>query len=77
MSPYASVAAYSHEDDLINKIKLQLAEIGNFKVTLTVFTLVSKTQKTPKIMVMGALGRCGTGATDFAIKCGIPRLVKD
>lgn len=28
--------------------------------------------KLPKVMVMGALGRCGTGACDFARKAGIP-----
>ncbi|KAJ3328516.1 Saccharopine dehydrogenase [Kappamyces sp. JEL0680] len=27
-------------------------------------------------MVMGALGRCGTGATDFAVKAGIKDIVK-
>ena len=26
----------------------------------------------PKVMVMGALGRCGKGAVEFAQKLGIP-----
>jgi saccharopine dehydrogenase (NAD+, L-lysine-forming) len=26
----------------------------------------------PQVMVMGALGRCGTGACDLAVKVGIP-----
>lgn len=29
----------------------------------------------PRVMVMGALGRCGTGACDFAQLAGIPEYV--
>jgi saccharopine dehydrogenase (NAD+, L-lysine forming) len=31
----------------------------------------AKTGTKPSVMVMGALGRCGTGACDFATKAGI------
>lgn len=36
---------------------------------------VAKTGKMPRVHVMGALGRCGTGACDLATKAGIPRSV--
>ena len=32
--------------------------------------------KSPSVMVMGALGRCGTGACDFAQAVGIPSIVR-
>eukprot|EP01118_Nematostelium_gracile_P005802 TRINITY_DN1850_c0_g1_i1.p2 TRINITY_DN1850_c0_g1~~TRINITY_DN1850_c0_g1_i1.p2 ORF type:complete len:364 (-),score=90.02 TRINITY_DN1850_c0_g1_i1:10-1101(-) len=31
----------------------------------------SKTQRRPNVMVMGALGRCGSGAVDFAVRAGV------
>jgi hypothetical protein len=33
----------------------------------------SKIKHVPSVMVMGALGRCGSGAVDFASRCGIER----
>ena len=33
---------------------------------------MEKVGRSPRVMVMGALGRCGTGAKDFALKAGIP-----
>jgi hypothetical protein len=33
----------------------------------------SKLKHVPTVMVMGALGRCGSGAVDFASRCGIER----
>jgi saccharopine dehydrogenase (NAD+, L-lysine-forming) len=33
---------------------------------------VVKTGRLPKALVMGSLGRCGTGACDFLRKAGLP-----
>ncbi|KAJ1842083.1 Saccharopine dehydrogenase, partial [Coemansia sp. RSA 2708] len=53
---YPAIKPYPNEDVLIAEIKDKLAKIG----------------KMPKVMVMGALGRCGSGAVSFARKAGIP-----
>eukprot|EP00842_Homolaphlyctis_polyrhiza_P003463 jgi/Hompol1/4117/HPOL_003489-RA len=47
---------FPNQDKLIEYIKQQLAKIG----------------RQPSVMVMGALGRCGKGAVDFAVAVGIP-----
>jgi hypothetical protein len=31
----------------------------------------------PKVMVMGALGRCGSGAVDLLVKAGIPKCAEN
>jgi hypothetical protein len=36
-----------------------------------IFIIVAVRGKSPRIMVMGALGRCGSGAVDCARKSGI------
>ncbi|KAJ2500058.1 Saccharopine dehydrogenase [Coemansia sp. RSA 1972] len=53
---YPTITPYPNEDVLIAETKAKLAQIG----------------KMPKIMVMGALGRCGSGAVSYARKAGIP-----
>ncbi|KAJ3124004.1 Saccharopine dehydrogenase [Nowakowskiella sp. JEL0407] len=57
---YPSVTPFDNENDLIKHVTARLnraVEIAGRK---------------PSVMVMGALGRCGTGASDFASKVGIP-----
>ncbi|ORZ18183.1 hypothetical protein BCR42DRAFT_413307 [Absidia repens] len=59
--PYGALKPYPNEDALISFTKERLsAAVANNK------------NEYPKVMVMGALGRCGTGACDFARKAGIP-----
>ncbi|KAJ2080172.1 Saccharopine dehydrogenase [Coemansia sp. RSA 988] len=53
---YPEIKPYPNEDVLIAETKEKLAKIG----------------KMPRIMVMGALGRCGSGAVSYARKAGIP-----
>ncbi|KAJ1990696.1 Saccharopine dehydrogenase [Coemansia spiralis] len=53
---YPTIKAYPNEDVLIAETKAKLAQIG----------------RVPRIMVMGALGRCGSGAVSYARKAGIP-----
>ncbi|KAG5368160.1 Saccharopine dehydrogenase [NAD(+), L-lysine-forming] [Yarrowia sp. C11] len=54
------VSAYPNETELVEKIKKDIA------------TAVEKGAKLPTILVIGALGRCGSGAIDLARKVGIP-----
>ncbi|KAI9139625.1 saccharopine dehydrogenase [Paraphysoderma sedebokerense] len=58
--PYPSVTPYPNETELITYIKSRIEAASK------------KAGKTPTVMVMGALGRCGTGAVDFCVKAGIP-----
>ncbi|KAI8144680.1 hypothetical protein BJV82DRAFT_512885 [Fennellomyces sp. T-0311] len=58
---YGALKPYPNEEALINFTKGRLAEAA----------AVNGGQY-PKVMVMGALGRCGTGAVEFAQKAGIP-----
>ncbi|ANZ74635.1 BA75_01085T0 [Komagataella pastoris] len=54
------VSPYSNEHALIADVKKDLD------------VAVSKTGRKPKILVIGALGRCGSGAIDLLKKVGIP-----
>lgn len=56
---YPKIEAYGNEDALIKDIKTKIAKA------------TEKSGKVPSVMVMGALGRCGSGACDFATKAGI------
>ncbi|KAI8897634.1 hypothetical protein BC833DRAFT_593016 [Globomyces pollinis-pini] len=56
---YPKINPYPNEALLISHTKKRLAEA------------LEKSGKSPSVMVMGAKGRCGTGATDFAKKAGI------
>ncbi|KAJ0351978.1 hypothetical protein COL154_003780 [Colletotrichum chrysophilum] len=62
--PYPSVESYPNEDALIADVKKALAE-G-----------VAKAGYTPRVMVIGALGRCGRGAVAMAEKAGIADILK-
>ncbi|CAG8563692.1 5098_t:CDS:2, partial [Acaulospora colombiana] len=56
---YPSVSPYPDESKLVNHIKERLENATKLK------------GRPPRVMVMGALGRCGKGAVDFARKAGI------
>ncbi|KAL0092046.1 hypothetical protein J3Q64DRAFT_1634829 [Phycomyces blakesleeanus] len=58
---YGALKPYPNENALIDFSKKRLAEAA-----------AKNGNVYPTIMVMGALGRCGTGACDFARKAGIP-----
>ncbi|KAL1923295.1 uncharacterized protein VTP21DRAFT_8275 [Calcarisporiella thermophila] len=51
---------YPSEDQFIESVGERIKRAAEVKGRL------------PRVMVMGALGRCGTGACDFARKAGIP-----
>ena len=52
---------YQNKDDLIKEVKVEL-EKGKGNTG----------GKLPRVLVMGALGRCGTGALDLCREVGIP-----
>lgn len=54
------VESYPNEDALIDDVKNLLAEAQKIAGRL------------PRVIVIGALGRCGRGAVDMAIKAGVP-----
>jgi len=55
-SVMASVPYYADSNEFVAEIKRDLEKIG----------------KIPKIIIIGALGRCGKGAADLAVRSGIP-----
>ncbi|TPX58163.1 saccharopine dehydrogenase (NAD+, L-lysine-forming) [Powellomyces hirtus] len=57
--PYPSVKPFSRDEELLDHVRANLDAAAK------------KHGSTPSIMVMGAKGRCGTGATDFAKRVGI------
>ncbi|KAL7751833.1 Saccharopine dehydrogenase [Sorochytrium milnesiophthora] len=59
-TPYPAITPYPNETQLIDHIRQRLQEAR------------AKSGRTPRVMVIGALGRCGTGATDLASRVGIP-----
>ncbi|KAI7882889.1 Formate/glycerate dehydrogenase catalytic domain-like protein [Lichtheimia hyalospora FSU 10163] len=59
--PYGVIKPYPNEDALIKHTKEHLAA-----------AVMANNGKMPKVLVMGALGRCGTGACNFARKAGVP-----
>lgn len=54
---YPSISPYPNEEALLTDLRGKLAATG---------------KPPPKILVIGALGRCGSGACDFAARVGIP-----
>lgn len=56
---YPKIEPFDNEDKLIAHTKARLALAAAAGASL------------PSVMVMGALGRCGTGACDFAVASGI------
>jgi saccharopine dehydrogenase (NAD+, L-lysine forming) len=58
--PFPSVSSYPNEDALIADVKKAIAA-GK-----------EKSGKDPRVLVIGALGRCGGGAVDFCLRAGVP-----
>jgi len=58
--PLGELQYYPDSPSLINEVREGLE------------AAFQKTQRRPTILVMGALGRCGNGAVDFAIQAGVP-----
>ena len=58
--PFPSVSSYPNEDALIVDVKKAIAA-GK-----------AKTGKDPQVLVIGALGRCGSGAVDLCLRAGVP-----
>lgn len=59
-SQLAPVESFPNEDALITNVKQTFAE-GQVKAG-----------RIPRVIVIGALGRCGRGAVDMCLKAGIP-----
>jgi len=57
---FRGVKPYPNEDALISHIKSVVTESS------------AKIGRSPRVLVIGALGRCGKGAVDLALKVGIP-----
>ncbi|KAF9875816.1 saccharopine dehydrogenase [Colletotrichum karsti] len=57
---FPSVESYPNENLLIDDVKKALSE-GQ-----------SKAGRLPRVIVIGALGRCGSGAVDMCLRAGIP-----
>lgn len=62
--PMGEVKPYGNEAAFIDHIALQIKQVAELKGVQKVF---------PRIMVIGALGRCGRGASEIAHKLGIPK----
>lgn len=58
--PLPGVESYPNENALIEDVKNLLSEAQK------------KAGRLPRVIVIGALGRCGRGAVDMAIKAGVP-----
>lgn len=59
---YPKIRSYPNEDTLIGTIKERLSQ-----------AVKNNQNAYPKVMVMGAMGRCGKGAVDFVKAAGIPQ----
>eukprot|EP00127_Corallochytrium_limacisporum_P001411 Clim_evm33s55 gene=Clim_evmTU33s55 len=59
---FPKVVPYPNEDVLIGEVKKRLDEVKQ----------AYPDKGLPRVLVIGALGRCGTGACDFAVKAGLP-----
>lgn len=57
--PLPGVKPYENEDLLINDVKKAVEE-GK-----------AKSGRLPRVLVIGALGRCGRGAVDLCVKAGL------
>ncbi|RFU31675.1 hypothetical protein B7463_g4700, partial [Scytalidium lignicola] len=57
---FPSVSSYPNENELVADVKKAVAQ-G-----------LEKTGKAPRVLVIGALGRCGSGAVDLCLRAGVP-----
>ncbi|XP_031562025.1 saccharopine dehydrogenase [NAD(+), L-lysine-forming]-like [Actinia tenebrosa] len=62
-SSMPGVKPFASEQLLVNHVKKQIEKVSEIKGISELF---------PKIIIIGALGRCGKGALDLANKVGIP-----
>ena len=58
--PFPGVESYPNEDALVSNVKKALA------------SGLEKSGRTPRVIVIGALGRCGSGAVAALRKVGVP-----
>jgi saccharopine dehydrogenase (NAD+, L-lysine-forming) len=58
--PFPGVESYPNEDALISNVKKALA------------SGIEKSGQAPSVIVIGALGRCGSGAVEALRKVGLP-----
>lgn len=58
--PFPSVSSYPNDTALLVDVKKAIA-VGT-----------EKTGKAPRVLVIGALGRCGGGAVDLCLRAGLP-----
>jgi hypothetical protein len=58
--PFPSVSSYPNENELIADVKKAVVQGSE------------KTGKAPRVLVIGALGRCGSGAIDLCLRAGVP-----
>jgi saccharopine dehydrogenase (NAD+, L-lysine-forming) len=58
--PLPSVSSYPNEDALLVNVKKAVAQ-G-----------IEKGGKAPRVLIIGALGRCGSGAVDLCLRAGVP-----
>lgn len=72
---FPKINPFLNEESLITHVKEKIAEASKSPF---ITHIGNKSGKLPSIMVMGAKGRCGTGACDLAEKVGIPsdRIIK-
>ncbi|PPJ60385.1 hypothetical protein CBER1_07997 [Cercospora berteroae] len=63
-SPLPGVTPYENEGLLIDDVKKHI-EAGR-----------AKAGRLPRVLVIGALGRCGRGAVDLAVKAGVEDIIK-
>jgi saccharopine dehydrogenase (NAD+, L-lysine-forming) len=58
--PFPPVSPYPNEDALVADVKKAVAQ-GT-----------EKTGKAPRVLIIGALGRCGGGAVELCLRAGVP-----
>lgn len=58
--PFPGVSSYPNENALLEDVKKAISQ-G-----------IAKAGKAPRVLVMGALGRCGKGAVDICLRAGVP-----
>ena len=58
--PFPSVSSYPNENDLIADVKKAIVQGSE------------NTGKAPRVLIIGALGRCGSGAVDLCLRAGVP-----
>ena len=54
------MSSYPNEDALVADVKKAIIQ-GT-----------EKTGKAPRVLIIGALGRCGSGAVDLCLRAGVP-----